>query len=162
MKTLLLIRHAHAESAHYGMNDFDRSLSIRGKQEAQNTAEKLLHRNIAVDGWICSSSSRTLQTTKILHNHINPEIKNLRCMDGLYQASSMQLSAQVIQLPNEWSTAAIIAHNPGITEFANKLSDNFHIDDMPTAGVVAVCSEAEQWLDFLSKPIRFLFFVQPN
>jgi phosphohistidine phosphatase len=45
-------------------------------------------------------------------------------------------------------TVFIVAHNPGITEFINELSDQFYTDNMPTCGVVGAKFEAEQWNEF--------------
>lgn len=162
MKTLLIIRHAHAESAVFGMNDFDRALSARGKQEAQKIAEKLAGRNISVDSWLCSSARRTMETSTILRHHLHAKENSLMCIDGLYQASSYKLKTQIIQISDNWSSAAIVAHNPGITDLANALTDELRIDDMPPGSVVAISSNSKQWMDFFKAPIRFLFFLMPN
>jgi phosphohistidine phosphatase len=162
MKTLLIIRHAHAESPRLGLSDFDRSLSNRGIQESKTQAVKLSDKNIVVDGWLCSSSKRTMETATILRNHLHAKEHSLLYIDGLYQASMNTLKNQIIQIPDNWSTAAIVAHNPGITDLANTLTDEFRIDDMPPACIVAVSSDTEQWMDFFKNPIRFLFFLISN
>jgi phosphohistidine phosphatase len=162
MKTLLIIRHAHAEAPKFGMSDFDRSLSSRGTEEATTQAKNILNKNIVLDGLLCSSSRRTMQTTEILRLQFKIEPENMRSVDILYQAAPMHLIAQTIQLPDEWSTVAIVAHNPGVSEFANTLTENFHIDDMPPASIVAVSSETEQWANFFKHQIRFLFFLIPK
>jgi phosphohistidine phosphatase len=67
----------------------------------------------------------------------------------------------VAGLPDKASSIALFAHNPGITEFVNMLT-NVRIDDMPTCSVFAVSAEASSWMEFVSAPKKFLFFDYPK
>jgi len=58
-------------------------------------------------------------------------------------------------------TIAIFAHNPGITEFVNDLTDS-HLDDMPTCGVFAVKANVTHWKLFAASEKEFLFLIIPE
>ena len=47
--------------------------------------------------------------------------------------------------PVEFSVLSLIAHNPGITECANRLSAGEHIDNMPTCAVFTACFRLDDW-----------------
>jgi phosphohistidine phosphatase len=56
---------------------------------------------------------------------------------------------------------AVFSHNPGITEFANSLT-NVRIDDMPTCSTFALSIDTNSWNDFESAEKKFLFFDYPK
>jgi phosphohistidine phosphatase len=47
-------------------------------------------------------------------------------------------------LPDQAKRVAIVAHNPAITQLANRLSGS-EISNVPTAGIVALNCAIEQW-----------------
>lgn len=159
MKTIYLIRHAHAQP---GMADFDRPLSDRGKKEAALIAQKLLNRKVRIDAWFCSSSRRTTETAKLISDEMQNKISNVYTLDALYLASSQLLQEQIIQMGNDFASIALVVHNPGVTELASRICSEVFIDEMPPCAVFAVQSEAESWIDFFKNKIEFLFFVCPG
>ena len=58
-------------------------------------------------------------------------------------------------------TIAIFSHNPGITEFANLLTD-VRIDNIPTCGIFAVSANCKQWSEFRHAKKEFWFFDFPK
>jgi len=58
-------------------------------------------------------------------------------------------------------TIAIFSHNPGITDFANLLTDT-RIDNMPTCSVFAVKADIRNWEDFEKASKQFWFFDFPK
>ena len=64
-------------------------------------------------------------------------------------------------LDDNTNSAIIFSHNPGITDFANTLT-NVHIDNMPTCGVFAVSANTGKWAEFKGIEKKFLFFDYPK
>ena len=65
-------------------------------------------------------------------------------------------------MPDELQRIAIIAHNPGITEFANEAVEDVHIDNMPTCGIFAFTAAIVSWKDIAKAKTNFLFFDYPK
>ena len=64
-------------------------------------------------------------------------------------------------IDDKFNTVAIFSHNPGITDFVNKLT-NTRIDDMPTCGIFAINIDAKNWTSFRKATKQFLFFDYPK
>ena len=62
MRQLILLRHAHAESAGAGEDDAGRPLSATGREEAQAAGKWLREHGIHPDRVLCSPTTRTRQT----------------------------------------------------------------------------------------------------
>ena len=76
-------------------------------------------------------------------------------------ASPAAFAETIKEIKDKHDTAILFSHNPGITEFANSLT-NVHIDDMPTCSIFAVVADIEDWKDFDAAPKRLLFFDYPK
>ena len=66
------------------------------------------------------------------------------------------------ELHDQYEHVAIFAHNPGITDFANRLCKDVSIDEMPTCSIFAVESTIEKWSNFKEAEKKFLFFDSPK
>ena len=55
----------------------------------------------------------------------------------------------------------LVAHNPGMTDMANRLSDA-SIDNLPTCGVFVVDAEADNWSDLADGRGDFVDFWCPK
>ena len=62
MRDLILLRHAHAESAGIGQDDIDRPLSRQGLAEAEAAGKWLKAHNLLPDRILCSNARRTRET----------------------------------------------------------------------------------------------------
>ena len=62
MRQLILLRHAHAESAGAGEDDAGRPLSDTGRTEARVAGKWLREHGIGLDLVLCSPSTRTRET----------------------------------------------------------------------------------------------------
>ncbi|HEY0356371.1 MAG TPA: hypothetical protein VGC29_09215 [Flavisolibacter sp.] len=82
-------------------------------------------------------------------------------IDDLYLASPPAFASAISGMDDKYNTAALFAHNPGITEFASSLT-NVRVDDMPTCAVFAVQAECDSWSSFADAEKKFLFFDYPK
>jgi phosphohistidine phosphatase len=159
MKTLILVRHAKSSWDDITQKDIDRPLNERGKKDAPEMAKRLKERDIKIDMFVTSPAKRAKKTAKLFAEEYKSE--EVDTAEDLYEPSVQDFIKTVALLPDGKNTIALFAHNPGITEFVNTLT-NVRIDDMPTCAVFAVASEAESWSSFLDSEKKFLFFDYPK
>ena len=162
MKQLFIVRHAKTEWAGSGKSDFSRSLTPSGIHEAKVMAEKLAEENIKIDILLCSSAFRARETASFLSPSVLHDNKMLIHIDELYLATSQLLNQTIEMLKNSINHVMIIAHNPGITDWVNSMTEQIKIDEMPTCGVFAVSSDVIDWKDFENSKKHFLFFDYPK
>jgi phosphohistidine phosphatase len=60
------------------------------------------------------------------------------------------------------ATLLVVGHNPGLTELANLLVAELDLDNLPTAGVVAIGCETQHWAALGSAPRSLLFYDFPK
>jgi phosphohistidine phosphatase len=161
LKTLLLIRHAKSSWDDAGLSDFERPLNDRGKKDAPAMAERLYERGIKIDAFITSPARRARKTAEQFARKYKKEKDDLVLRTELYMASDEAFNSVVEKLNDDLDCVAIFSHNPGITDFANGLTDA-RTDNIPTCGIFAVSIEAKKWNKFKEAKKKFLFFDYPK
>jgi len=160
-KILFLVRHAKSSWDDPSLNDFDRPLNERGKKDAPEMAERLKSKKISIDAFVSSPAKRARQTCKYFTKEFDPKKKNIVQERKLYEAGEQNFYEVIGNFKNKWDSVAIFSHNPGITSFANSLTER-RVDDMPTCGVFAVKINTDKWKDFRTAKKEFLFFDYPK
>lgn len=162
MKFVVVIRHAKSSWDDPAVSDFDRPLNERGSREAPLMAKALHKRPIAIDAFISSPAKRARKTAVYFAKQYGHDIDKIVLDNSLYLAEPEVFYNLIAAIPNHLSGIALFAHNPGITNFVNSLTDQVRIDDMPTCSVFAVSSNAPTWADFRLSSKNFLFFDAPR
>jgi len=162
MKKLFVIRHAKSDWGNFTLPDFERPLNERGKTDAPVMAKRLLSKKIKIDAFISSPAKRAKKTCKLFCKEFHINEDEIIFIDRLYLAPSETFFEVIKTLDDKYDDIAIFAHNPGVTDFANRLCKNVHIDDMPTCSIFAVESGIENWKDFKESGNTFLFFDYPK
>ncbi len=159
MNKIILLRHAKSSWKDTSLDDFDRPLNKRGKHDAPLMADKLAKHKIKIDLIISSPAKRTTETAKIFAKTLeyNSEII---FDDKLYEASYKEILEVINFVKDKYQNVIIVCHNPGITNLANYLSDNF-IDNIPTCGVVGL-STYISWKNIDESGCSFLFYDYPK
>jgi phosphohistidine phosphatase len=124
-------------------------------------AKKLKDQKIKVDAFVSSPAKRARQTCKRFVKEFDLKKKDIVLEDRLYEAGEQDFLVVIEALKNKWDGVALFSHNPGITYFANSLTET-KVDDMPTCGVFAVVVETNEWKDFKTAKKEFLFFDYPK
>ena len=161
MKILLLIRHAKSDWADGSLSDFDRSLNERGKKDAPEMASRLLEKKIIPGLLIASPAKRAKKTALKFAEVLGTPEEEVQFAPELYLAPGETFYKLIEQAENKYSTIAVFAHNPGITDFANLLTDT-RIDNIPTCGIFGVRVKTDTWGDFEKAEKEFLFFDSPK
>jgi len=161
LKTLLLIRHAKSSWDDAALSDFDRPLNERGKKDAPMMAKRLSEKKIKIDAFISSPAKRAARTAKYFAEEFKSEKDDILFKTELYLASANVFYDIIRKADDKLDCIAIFSHNPGITEFANELTE-VHIDNIPTCGIFAVKADIKLWPDFKDAKRKFLFFDYPK
>jgi phosphohistidine phosphatase len=162
MKQLYIIRHAKSSWGDFTLPDFERPLNERGKTDAPVMAKRLLAKKIKIDAFVSSPAKRAKKTCKLFCHEFDVKEDKIILIDNLYQAHAEMFFEIVKGLDNKYEHVAIFAHNPGITEFANRLCKKVKIDDMPTCSIFAVQTDIKHWSDLKDAENEFLFFDYPK
>ena len=155
MKTLLILRHAKAESS-FTLNDFERPLNERGKKDAPVMAQRLLDKKIIIDAFVSSPARRAKKTAELFYETYKAQ-DDIIFISALYHAPAEIFFDVIKEVDDKFDTIAVFAHNPGITYFVNQLTA-VRIDNMPTCAVFAVTINCSSWKDFAKAKKDFLFF----
>ena len=161
MKTLLLVRHAKSSWNDLMLSDFDRPLNDRGKEDAPQMAKGIMDKKIKIDLFISSPAKRAKKTANIFMKIFDEHKKNLVLIPSLYEASVLNFYNAIEIIDDKYNNIALFSHNPGITEFANSLTD-YKIGNMPTCGVFAVSIQIKKWNEFKNADKELLFFDFPK
>lgn len=131
---VVLVRHAHADWPGYEGRDFDRPLTPRGEEDAHAAGRAIAgagHRPALV---LASPARRTRQTAEIICAELGLAPSVLHFVDGLYNATGAALAAQLRQhADGGHHTVMLVAHNPGISDVARRLSGDPHAPGLAPA-----------------------------
>ncbi|MBC7982876.1 MAG: histidine phosphatase family protein [Candidatus Obscuribacterales bacterium] len=146
MKRLTLVRHAQADNAMAGQSDFERLLTRRGTQDATEMARRIKQTKMMPELIIASAAPRAYSTATLFGNTLHLEAEQIQKEERLYTATVNE-SLAIVQAADDCNHLMIVAHNPTITEFADKLSGERNIDAMPTCGVVTMQFKIKKWAE---------------
>lgn len=144
MKTLTLVRHAKSSWDDGELSDRERPLNARGEHDAPLMGKRIVAAGIRPSLILSSPATRAWSTAKIIAQEIGYPIEFLQREDKLYLAGVDDILDVLIAQDAEFNNLLLVGHNPGLTNFANYLSPGL-TSNLPTAGVVAVSFEREDW-----------------
>lgn len=162
MKNLLLVRHAKSSWKDSSLPDFERPLNKRGKRNAPFMGSLLKNEyNIKPELVISSAAMRAAETAKIFCREIGYPKDKLLFTDKLYLSGPREMLEVIRSVDDSVDTLMIFAHNPGLTDLANRLSGEY-IDNIPTAGIVGLSFDKSSWADLDSSSCSIVFFEYPK
>jgi phosphohistidine phosphatase len=161
VKQLILIRHAKSSLKHVGMDDFDRPLNPRGERDAPSMGERLSRAGAAPDVIVSSAARRAADTARMIAEQLGRDPAELVLDSDLYLAAPPELLEAVRRLEPRIEHAALVAHNPGITDFVNALAGTY-IDNVPTCGVARLRLDIEEWRNADAGCAELLDFDYPK
>jgi len=126
------------------LTDFQRPLNTRGKSDGPLMANYLSIKFNKIDYLHSSSSVRTFETSKFFINQIN--FKKIEYDDALYHSSAISILNLIKNYSDEYQSVTIIAHNPGLTNLINELT-NISLDNLPTTGLAEIKFNSDSWAD---------------
>lgn len=160
-KTLILIRHAKTQQAAPGQRDYDRALTSRGEHDAPMMGERLRAAGFMPDRILSSTAKRAEQTAnRIAAATGTPGA--IEWHESLYNSSPATMQQLLFGLDDTIDTVFLVAHNPGISEFATELAGGLIHTDMPTCGVAGFRIETERWAELPGAQKRQILSDSPK
>ena len=144
MKKIYVLRHAKSSWKDLSLADFNRPLNGRGKIDAPKMSYYLRSRIDKIDFLHCSSSVRTYETSKFFTNRI--KFTEIKYDESLYHSFSSEIINNIKHYDEQYHSAMIIAHNPGLTNLINEIA-NVMLDNLPTTGLVEINFGCALWSD---------------
>ena len=142
---LTLVRHAKTEPARHGQEDWDRVLELRGQRDAPEMARRLKQISPKVDRILSSPAVRAITTATIMMRELGVSAQKVQQDERLYLASPKDMLAVIRELGERSRHLMVIGHNPGMTEFADRISSERDVDNMPTCAVYTLQFEIAAW-----------------
>ncbi|MFC3676934.1 SixA phosphatase family protein [Ferrovibrio xuzhouensis] len=177
MLRLWLLRHAKSAWDDPGLDDFARPLSPRGKKACRHMARHMAERGIHPDFVLCSPATRTRQTWERLEKRLQPvtagaeddsDRPRVRFEPSLYLAEPPALFAIIRAAPKRCRELLLIGHNPGLEEFAQRLTGSAAGDALPrltgkfpTAGLAELTFPVTTWAEITPESGFLASFVVP-
>lgn len=161
MRTLTLVRHAKSSWKNAALRDRDRPLNKRGQRDAPKMGRRIKAAGIRPSLIISSPAERAWSTAKIVAREIDFPIEFMQRENDLYLASLDRLLDVVAAQDKGFMNMMLFGHNPGLTDFANYLCPGL-TSNVPTAGVVSVEFESDDWLLYERPDVRLMRYDFPK
>lgn len=161
-RRLYIIRHAKSSWSNIGQPDYERPLNDRGKHDAPMMGKRLKALGIQPDIIISSTAKRAAQTAKKISKEIDYDINAIKWVEKLYHCTAEVFEEVLYELGEKVNSVFVVAHNPGITDFANQLFAHVVTDNMPTCGIVGAEFELDDWNQFSSVEKKLILFEYPK
>ena len=157
MRHLTVIRHAKSSWNDSSLPDMLRPLNGRGKRDAPMMGARLARGGFEADVLLSSPATRALATAEIIAQEISYPIKEILVEDRLYGAGLGELMEIVADLDDAHTSAILVGHNPGVSEFVDSISPHL-AGSLPTCGIVRFRFNGSSWAHVLdTEPIEAEF-----
>ncbi len=162
MKKIILVRHGKAEDPSAGISDFERSLTLKGKNISRVMGRRIREIEKSPVTIISSPAFRAFETALIFAMEFGVEPENIILQSKLYHKMSIRYLQEMLSAAAENSdTVIIFGHNPSFTEIADSLSGD-GCDFMPKSGAASISFNISTWKEMKHKSGKLDFFLKPE
>lgn len=123
--------------------------------------QRLAAQSISPDLLLASPAKRAFTTAKSIAKALNYPIEMIQTDEDIYHAGVGDLLSVIQKVSDQNRTLMLFGHNPGFTDLANDLAGEL-IANVPTAGVVAIEFQVDQWRNVAPGQGKMLFFDYPK
>ena len=155
-KKLILIRHAKS-SWEFNLPDEERPLINKGITDAKLVANYLKEKIKNCDAIFASPAKRALSTCNVFSSILNLRNDKIEIVDDLYDFEGEKVINFIKSLNNEYKNVMIFGHNHAFTSISNIFGNKF-IDNVPTAGVVVINFDTNDWKKINKGQTELLIF----
>jgi phosphohistidine phosphatase len=161
MKRVIIVR--HAKTIQYGYDqDFDRTLTNRGEENAERISLEMVKAHIKPDLILSSPAVRTTQTTRIYANSFGYPAGNVRYEKKLYSGMQITNFLRMLQeVDDRHTTVMVVGHNPTIYYYLHHLLPDFDLD-VPTCSTVVIDFDIEKWEDLRERTGKMVYRWIPD
>ncbi|QDB79073.1 histidine phosphatase family protein [Georgenia wutianyii] len=164
-RTLVLLRHAHAEPE-TSLGDARRTLSAHGRRQAAALGPVLAEQLGHVDVALVSSALRTTETYKLVASGL-PEAPAADVREELYAAGPREVLALLAEVPEDVEQVLVVGHEPTISSLAHLLDgERSALAEMLFLGIstanAAVLEVPVPWADLDRSTARLVRILRPE
>lgn len=155
MLLLVLMRHGEAAEA---LDDRSRPLTERGARQALASVELLKGWGVIPSLIMTSDAQRAKSTTQVVVSSLGAEPRvevSRRLYDGYTTQGLLDEVRANVGASDD--CVMVVAHNPDLTYKLHNLCRCACIASFPTAGVVVLCFDAENWDEVEARSASVLF-----
>lgn len=142
MKKLFILRHAKSSWSDASLADFDRSLNEWGQNAAPFMGEVIARKGFLPDVILSSPANRAISTARLVKDASGTNAE-IRLDERIYEASPQTLRQVAADIDDEYDSAMIVGHNPGMEGFIRLLTGS--IEPMPTAALAVIKLDIDRW-----------------
>lgn len=162
MKTLILIRHASAEPAGPGGDDFHRALSPAGEKEAVRMASRTRMKGETPDLIVSSPADRALETALAFARRWGYPVRKIVLDESIFKGPSLLRLQEVVHgFEDRVERAVIVGHNPSLSDLARLLLGRRSLS-LPKASVLRIAFDVPAWKDCGPRTAALRSFVVPG
>ncbi len=172
MKRLLLLRHAKAVPQDAGIDDHERALMARGREDAPKLGHYIQKSGYAPDLILASTARRTAQTVELVIDELGGT-QRIDYLEALYLAEPEVILSIVRLAPDTVKSLLVVGHNPGMEQVATHLArepvkrkerDRFDLieEKFPTAALAVLDFDVTRWRDLVPGTGALKDFVRPR
>lgn len=121
---LLILRHGKSSWSDLSIDDYDRPLKKRGKQNASQMGNYLLQNELLPDRVWSSSARRALSTAQRALTSMDLPHSLIESSPAFYHADAKDWLQALTKLPSSCVRLLIVGHNPGLEELLILLCDH--------------------------------------
>jgi len=161
MKNLIIMRHAKSDWANSSLSDFDRPLNERGIKTAPLMGKELLRRN-KVPGLIISSPAKRAKTTARMVADSCGYTGDIDLDDAFYFGTIDEILKKIKKKGKQYKSLMVVGHNPTWETLVYSLSKSGTGIQMPTATIVSIIFDIQNWDDLTAKSGEIEFVIIPK
>jgi len=124
-------------------------------------AERILKKELVPQLIVSSPALRALFTARHFAQVWGKSTGQIQLELDIYEANATALLKVVNELSDKYDHVALFGHNPGLTDFANYLSDA-NIYNVPTSGTVLMEFDVNKWSEISFHSGRLIEFDYPK
>lgn len=160
MKTLTLVRHAHAHPSQIGEEDIDRHIDTQGIEQAHEIAIQLKNSIPPIEHVITSPAVRAQETAKLLCQTLE-YTADLAQDKRIFINTLDELLRLVHELDDKYQHVMLVGHNPGFSQLGAYLSGDSGVN-LSTCGSCILVSEKNCWDDLNFSAAKINLILSPS
>ena len=162
MKKLIFVRHGRAEEPTSLISDFERSLTIKGKNISAQMALILKEKEKDPGVIISSPAFRALETALIFARIFGTDPEKIVLKSILYHRATLNAFAEIVEnVSDGFNTIIFFGHNPSFTEIPDRLSKD-GCDFLPKSGIVGLSFKKDTWEGIVREKGKIEYFLKPE
>lgn len=158
MRYIWIVRHGKSALGEPGQPDHDRPLNPRGERDGANMCTWFGAEQRAPQWIWTSTATRAMSTARFVADGAGAILTEV---PELYLASPEAILDCLRATPDDVTSVALVAHNPGLTYTVNQLGSNGVTENLVTFGTALFATE-DAWPDLQFGRNHFISLTEPR